>query len=118
MNAIGNQQNGFSDDHLKNYTLDLCQDIDAFMADRDFKKPVPTDYNASEYKIASHVYEYRTIILFVKNFSVKITNCCSEFEKRRFSINPMLKSGATNPKDILVITTEIIPSLHSLANQL
>jgi len=118
MNAMDNQQNSFSNNNLKNYTLTLCQDINVFIADRDLKKPSTINHHSSTYLKTSYDYKRETLGLFVKNFSEKIANCCSEFEKRRVIIDPMLKSRVNNPTTILMITAEIIPSLHSLANQL
>lgn len=105
---------------LKNYTLDLCQDINIFMANRMQNEPNLLEYkwDMNKYSIANLDYLHETLSLFVKYFSVKISNCYGEFEKIGFSVNSTLKSEINTPVNKYSITYEIVPSLESLANQL
>ena len=129
---IPEQNNGIEITNLKNYTLNKCQDVREFLANRESNKPEIEDfgdwhnYNLSDeeakkiwndYNKASGDYGDETMRLFKDHHSQNLLRCYYEFGKLGYS-NTELERDIKIPTNRLVIEIDIIPGLELLASNL
>lgn len=115
-NAITENEIEITD--LKNYTLNLCQEIRVFLANRVENTPDSEDYDDwQQWDNDYSEYTKETMSLYKKHYSQKTLQCYYEFEKKGFS-DYELRHSIETPTNRLVIEIDIIPGLELLANNL
>ncbi len=111
-------ENGIEITDLKSYTLDLCQKVRVFLANREEYIPDSSDYDDRQQWVDAYTdYNKQTMSLYKKHYAQNIIQCYYEFEKKGFS-DDELEIHIFNPVNRGIIERTIVPRLELLANNL
>ena len=115
-NIIINDKNLTTD--LKNYTLNLCQELLVFDSNRELGEPDYYEYtDNNEWKTDVMDYRKETLNQYRIRFSNRAANCFYEFEDMGLVNDHSLIIDINDPVNVLVIDY-IIEELQGLANKL